>query len=875
MVKVLKSDLFHVELINLNGFRTPFLLVLLPIVSWTIMSSLTLLVPQAMGANVLAETIDGQQLPTAQFENSTSSPDSAIQSKQRLQQKLVDRSTPATQQQSLGNLDLITENSPLPKQSAAIAKARLLQSMLHQSPRVLDKAKSIENSAELIAPAPLRSNFTDIIAQNVDQSPPREQPTPGIVQPNSSAPTVPQPVPPTSTDRSPLVPVAPANPVVQNDPRYLIAPRNVDLNLAAPLGTQIVIDEVPFTHRSQFEITGGVDLGDRRSTNPGFNATALGGASIQESVSKDRIYRLDYRSLYGRARFVRQNREITTSTVAPETALGNRQQTSFVADCLPGISTTPATNGQPQICTYIPGLKTDESSINPQTLIPTRFLNTSKFGDVVTPESLIAMRSDGFQAGANGQQLGVDLYFPLVGTIPGNSQGTQGTVDRYERVTDTPAITAGRMRQVVLTNGRDNALGRTIRGFSYVGGNENLALNSGLQLLTEALPDAEPSLSPGEGGKSVGISRNLFLAANNNRIPENSFTAYSGGIGHSKTPDAKNSLPTANYNGVWIGLSPIVTRQVLSSTSYQTTGPERITLQSGGEGGVENNVNVLAAINTGSFNSAALTNAYSQVYLTFYERDVNTFNSVTLKEKTTYQPHVSFSGNVTTADSALRYYSGAILSTGIESQPDKVHGYVGGDFTSTGAGGLSYGLAAIGYINPTAEYYSRVGANVAQKVNLGRNPSYNLVFSSGFNYALDGNSSLDALQFRAANTFLNVGTTANLGNVSVGASYFIPTGLPNQIDSLLSTNISWRIVDGMVLSGYYTPINTNITRSTLGASASMRLGKDYNSPTLSLSWSRNEIDFGGGVSKIGYADNVYGIYFRFGAPANPFTLGNR
>jgi hypothetical protein len=707
---------------------------------------------------------------------------------------------------------------------------------------------------------------------------PIEQKPPGIVQPNDASPGLPQPVVPPTTDRSPVVPIAPAtpNPPVVNDPRYLISPRNVNLDQALPLSTQVVVDEVPFTHRSQFEIIGGVDLGDQRSTNPSFIGNVLTGSTIQESVSKDRVYRVDYRSLYGKVRTVRQQREISTSTVAPETALGNRQQITVVADCLPGIANNPAPAGQKQLCSYIPGLKTDETAINPQTLLPTRFLNPSRFGDTVTPESLAAMRAPGFQSGANGQDLGLDLYFPLVGTRPGNTQGTGGTVARFESISDVPAITAGRIRQVIVTNGQQNALGRTVRGFTYPGSTYNLALNSGVQLLSELLPDIEPAVSSGIKGRPTSISRNLFLSANNNRSPENSFTAYQAGLGNSTTPTDARSVPTANYNSLWVGLSPIISRQALTRTTYQTTGPERVTLFSGGEGGIESNVSVVTAIGSNNLSNLSLTNAYSQAYLTFYERDVNTFNSVVLKENTTYHPHVSFAGNITTANSVLRYYSGAIFNTGFETQPATLHGYVGGDFTAVGAGGLNYGLAAIGYLNPTPEYYSRIAGNVSQKIKLSNNPAYNLVFASGINYAIDGSSNLDALNFRSGNSFLNVGATANLGPVSLGASYFIPTGLPNQIDSLLSTNLSFKVIDGLVLSGYYTPINENISRSTIGASASMRLGKDYNSPTLSLSWSRNEIDFGrGGASKIGYADNVYGVYFRFGAPGNPFASANR
>jgi hypothetical protein len=872
--QVSKPQVNQFELLGLNWLKVPLEIVLPLIVSWILLSS----------SIVLAETVKEYQLPTDHTDQSilkVPENSSAQLAKQRLQNILGDQS-PANQlptkqndesdqvQKSVAeSLELINQLAKISwKPTAAeIAKSRL---------QAMQRSASTNNNQT--------NNFgVESKSTQIPQPIPIEQQPPGIIQPNDSAPTLPQPLVPETTDQSPVVPISPAatTPPAVNDPRYLIAPRNVNLDQVLPLSTQVVIDEVPFTHQSQFEITGGVELGNQRSTNPSLTGNALTGATIQESVSKDRVYRVDYRSSYGKVRTVRQQREISTATVAPETALGNRQQISVVADCLPGIANSPINPGQKQTCNYLPSLKNDETAIDPQTLLPTRFLSPSKFGDIVTPESLAAMRAPGFQSGANGQELGLDLYFPLVSTRPGNTQGTGGTVTRFESVTDVPAITAGSIRQVVVTNGQQNALGRTVRGFTYPGSTHNLALNSGVQLLSELLPDIEPTVGMGIKGRPTSISRNLFLAANNNRSPENSFTAYQAGLGRSKTPLDARSLPTANYNSIWVGLSPVISRQAISKTTYQTTGPERVTLSSGGEGAIDSNVSVVTAIGgtdagLNNLNNFNLTNAYSQAYLTLYERDVNTLNSVVLKENTTYHPHISFAGNVTTANSVLRYYSGAIFNTGYEQQPASLHGYVGGDFTAVGAGGLNYSLAAVGYLNPTPEYYSRIAGTVSQRVKLGQAPGYNLVFSSGINYAIDGNSNLDALKFRSGNSFLNVGATANLGSVSLGASYFIPTGLPNQIDNLLSTNLSWKIIDGVSLSGYYTPVNDNSSRSTIGASAAFRLGKDYNSPTLSLNWNRNEIDFGkGGASRIGYADNVYGIYFRFGTPSNPFSPANR
>lgn len=52
----------------------------------------------------------------------------------------------------------------------------------------------------------------------------------------------------------------------------------------------------------------------------------------------------------------------------------------------------------------------------------------------------------------------------------------------------------------------------------------------------------------------------------------------------------------------------------------------------------------------------------------------------------------------------------------------------------------------------------------------------------------------------------------------------------------------------------------------------MRLGKNYNSPSLIFSWANNEYDFGNDPvgRKLVTTDNVFSIVFKIGQPANPF-----
>lgn len=672
---------------------------------------------------------------------------------------------------------------------------------------------------------------------------------------------------PKPIDRSPIsVPTTTLVPTPIKDPRYQLAPRPVNIKQLNPALTRTVINDVPLTHQTQIEVTGGIDTGDRLNTNIGLNATRLDGQSAQESVSSNRIYRTEYNSNYSQLRTVRQQRDITTTTIAPQKIFGFRQQISFVGDCITGVG--PGT-GPAQLCTYLPGLKTDESSIDSKTLIPRRFLTPSQFGDVVTPESRLAITAPGFQGGANGQLLGLDLYFPKVGTEADTSEGKNPTFDRSESISTVPAISIGQTNQVILANGRETAIARTVHGYNYILNDRNSGWMAGLQAATALLPNVEPFLPSGKKGGSVEVDRSLLLAANNNRIPENSFTSYYGGIGSGLTPTNRNAS-TSTYRGIWFGFSPVTDRKVSSSDEILSNiGAERITQFAGGEGGVDSTANVSTVSNNQSFDSAGITNAYVQTYLTRYERDAITRNSNNIRERTSYQPHLSATGNVTNLDSVFRYYTGVIFNLNQSSSASNTHkAYVGVDYFKVEPNGFSYNIAAITYVNPDPDYYSKLTINANKQIPLGKNPAYSLDISSNLNYVLDGAKVFDAVNFRSASSFLSFSARTNLSDVSLGTTYYMSTTLPNSIGNLLSTNASWKLSPGLTLSGYYTPINDNAARSPFGASANIRLGSSSTSPTLSLSWNRNETDLGTNLnnSRAGTSDNTFAAYIRFDAP---------
>jgi hypothetical protein len=658
-------------------------------------------------------------------------------------------------------------------------------------------------------------------------------------------------------------------PPTNTDPRYLVPPRIVPLQKVDPGSTLFPVDGLQTTRNLGTNIAVGAESGDSRPASINLDRLDLRSPFFQESIDRDRVYRLEYTNSYDRLKTVSQQRDIITTARVPQTILGMEIKISMIGDCLSDGS-SPAIEGQ--LCVYTPGIATDRSSIDPNKLIPTGITQSAQFGEVVSPASLAAIRQPGFQSGADGQNIGVDLYFPNIGRSDTNNNNSISGLQRQEEQMKTPAITSGRIQQVLVSNGEQSGIGRTTRGFT-VSPSDRSALNHGLQLLSLALPTVEPQLPPGKPGRSASINPNLLIAANNARLPDNSFTIYGAGWGYADNASdsvAGNPAP-ASYQQIWFGLSPVVDRRLISSSNYRTVGAERVRVGGGGEGGANSGTRSVLNLNGQTFSEDNIGNLYSQVYLSVLERDVELVSSTRLRETTDYYPHLSFSGNRTTHNSVLRYYTGAMIEPGFvrgNGNSDRLKAYGGIDFTSPEQQGFSYNFTAIGYLNPNPEYYSRISGSINQKILLGNNPSHALVLNTGFNYAIDGTTNFDQLRFRSGNSFVNSGVTLNLGRFSFKTSYFIPNRLPNAIDALLSTSFAWRVRDNLAISAYYTPIDRNATRSTYGISTAFKLGTEDRSPSLVLSWSNKSIDFGQSIrgDRLVTNENIFGIFFNWTEP---------
>ncbi|MDB9322434.1 hypothetical protein PN483_01055 [Nodularia spumigena CS-591/04] len=627
---------------------------------------------------------------------------------------------------------------------------------------------------------------------------------------------------------------------------YIITPRVADEKKIHTRTTTIPINGVLINHLTQRKLSVGSRFGNNQNTIFDSNGIIKLNGQVQENLTTNNIFTVEQTGEYLQLQTVRQNREITVNLKEPRTVLGTELQLSITASCiLPGANPN-------QICTYTPGLTS--ADINPDTQTPNRILQTANVGDVVEPETLAAIRQPGFQSGANGQEIGIDLFLPNTGSFVGNSTGEQLSITRREEIENTPTAIYSRIRQIVKVNDREAVMGRTVRGFSFILNDDNTLLNTALQLGYTLLPDILPHISSSENLVNANVNNNLFLAANNVRLPANSLTAYHGGVARAQSvpPEATNlkQVPAATFNSIWLGASPMIKRRSTLSSRFEEISPQTVLSSGGEEGGFTSNLSFVSNINNEIFSPANLQDYYSQVYVTILNQEVNNVTSNRYREETEYAPHLSFTGNITGTQEALRYYTGVIGA-------EEIKAYGGVDFSKNTANGWTFSGGVIGYVNPDIDYYSQVTGSIGKRISLSRNS--NLVLSTGVNYALDRET--------RPNDFVNsitVRARANLGNVWFGLTNYFGDVLPDAIKNTLVTSVGIQFSNSFSLSGYYNLINENAARSVYGAGARLRLGKNQNSPTLNLSWRNNEYDYGRdrADNELKINENIFTVFLR-------------
>ena len=343
-------------------------------------------------------------------------------------------------------------------------------------------------------------------------------------------------------------------------------------------------------------------------------------------------------------------------------------------------------------------------------------------------------------------------------------------------------------------------------------------------------------------------------------------TIYHGGIGEADNPSKSSNrlkqLPAAKFNSFWLGLSPVTKYSFSTNSRYEAVNAQRTLFRTGSEGGSDSgnpNISFQSLINGENFSSTTLSDFYIQTYLSFLETDVNLVNTSIWKEETNYYPHVSFTGNITDYNEVFKYYVGTIFS-------EDPKAYLGLDYTNINTdGGWLYRIGAIGYTNPDRNYYSKVEGSLLKNLKL--NKTSKLLFSTGFNWAIDRRKDVGDITVDSKASSIKLGVAANFKPVSLGLTGFLGDILPDSRENTLLLNLGVKFNKNFSLSGYFTPITESSSYSKFGATASFKLGDKSNSPRLNLNWFNNRYEFGKDQTgrDLKTDENVFQIQFRMGA----------
>ncbi|HBE20286.1 MAG TPA: hypothetical protein DEG17_21470 [Cyanobacteria bacterium UBA11149] len=633
---------------------------------------------------------------------------------------------------------------------------------------------------------------------------------------------------------------------------YISPPKIISDQKLHPFITTIALNGRMINHLTQQQINS-YSLGENPDRNYSINATYRISSQVEQSLSKDNIFTSDQRGSYLQLQTVRTENEVKLTQANPETMQGMTMQMTFTGSCLGNTNRVTVPNSQ---CTFTPSLVTDRNAIDPQFLVPTRIEQLGNMGSPVSPETVAILAKPGFQnVGANGQVVGLDLYFPNLGSIPGNSETNQSTITRTEDSQRDYLLSFSRVRQILKANDTQAVIGRTIRGTGLLLNDGNTLLNTAVALASEFLPDANPQLEGSTNPVNTNINRNLFNAANNTWLPGNSWTVYQAGIGmanHAQpTTEGKNTLPSARFNNIWIGFSPVIERSRSLEFAYQPTGPEQPLILAGGEGGQNENLGFVSNTNGVETNSNSLRNFYTQIYLSFFTRNVNFLITDKITEETSYYPHISLSGNITNTNQVFRYYGGIVASSPMKA-------YIGGDYTRS-ANNWTFNISGVGYLNPDRDYYSRVQGNLSHRLDISNNS--NIILFTGFRYSFVQNT--DPLN-KPSDNFFSVGARANLGDFSLGLTQYFDSILPNSINTALGIDASLRLGLQGRISAYLSPTNSQLS---YGLTAEYKFSQDRNSPLLIVGWSRDVYDYGLDPfgNQLDLKNDTFSILFRLGS----------
>lgn len=617
---------------------------------------------------------------------------------------------------------------------------------------------------------------------------------------------------------------------------YIEPPEVVPAENVPPFITSVSLSaERQVNHLTDWNVNTRYLFSDDRSENLEVSAIAKLDAKVVNSLSQDNVFRADFQGDYFELKTVEQERIVTTTFKEPQTLNGLILQQTFTGDCSVLDIETDDPNQQ---CSFLPTLVSDPDSIDPTFLIPTKIDQGNPedrvIGEPISEETLANLKQPGFQnTTADGDPIGIDLDFPNAGGLPGNTQSNETDVERREDFDLTYSGRYYNTRQVVKANHERAVLGRTVRGLGIIGDEENIFLNAAVQGAGQLLPDVIPELEGSEKPANTNVNQNLFLAANNTRIPKDSFVIYQGGIGSSdsRSPESEESQsPNAKFNSVWLGLSPVVDRSLETEIGFELLGDRQVVARAGAEGGADTDIDFSAAVDDieVTTDSPNLKNFYIQNFVTLTEQDVDFVTEERFIEETSYYPHLSLTGNITGDDRAFRYYSGVIAS-------EEAKVYLGGDYTQS-FNGWRVNLAAIGYTNPDKDYFSKTEGLLGKQWQLAEDAT--LKASAGFRYVFDRPEE-DVLDDPIDNN-VNVGVTLNVDRFTFNLRQLFDV-FPNSTGNQLRASVGVNVTDNIALNAYLIP-ERNI--DNFGVTGEYKFPNGGIFKSLIVSWDRSVFDFG-------------------------------
>lgn len=635
-----------------------------------------------------------------------------------------------------------------------------------------------------------------------------------------------------------------AKPQSSTAPITIVPPETLN-----PIITSAEVNNRILSHKTRWEAAFGLEYDPRELTfAPNVQTSVRLSQRAERQVTSDGLRKLDYQANYLLIDTPRTDRKLTVITKNDVETLGQQLQFSLTGSCIDN----PARQ-----CIYTPGLATDNSpeAAEPQTQNPIRLIQAQpgrgQAFDVATPENLAAIAAPGFQTGlpstdARSQFIGNDFRNPNLGITDSKLLDQR----RIDEISNSPAASLVRIRRILVANSDRAQLAQTVRGISLLsnireaGITSNDLINTGIMGAAQILPDVRPSLK-GTGETPSGANEKLFSAVSSVRLPANSFTAYHGGLATADNRPGSRQ-PFANFNSVWIGLSPLTDRTFQVEAALSRLTRTSTIFQDGAEGGNRDafNFDVLFVNpdnSTTRLTPAILPNYYMQVYLDFFKSTGTQTIRTTLTERTRYVPSLAFTGSFANQNQAIQYFAGTVVD------PDQFENsklYVGAAYRGSNLQKrLGWSLAGQGVVSPDPDYYSFISGSIAKGWQLGTKPDSPVFFlsSSGL-YSFDRPIIYKAVGFSPV-SFLSVGGGINFGDrfpLQVTLDYTPSVFGTNGVEETLLLGARVRLNNRISLSGFYSPIAQAVSRSRAGAQLELALGNPANQLRLSLGWTLNQ-----------------------------------